>query len=63
MELREYLFKNQLQQKKMAKDLDISLTHFRALLYKQSYPSRKLAKKIEVYTDGQVTKEELLFCE
>ena len=61
MDIQEYLQKTGTSQCKMARDLNISLTHFRGVMLKQNHPSRKLATAIELVTGGLVTKESVIF--
>jgi len=55
MDLREYLFRNKIQIKKIADDLNYSRTHMSGIVHRKLNPSRKLAKLIEAYTKGEVT--------
>lgn len=61
MDLRRFLFEKKLPVKKFAEDMEISISLVYHLLNHQRMPSRNLASKIEKYTEGAVTKEELLF--
>jgi transcriptional regulator with XRE-family HTH domain len=61
MELREYLFKHRKTQVEMAKQLGVSVNHFSQLVRHKRHPSIALAIKIEELTEGEVTKEELIF--
>ncbi len=61
MELREYLFRHRKTQTEMAKQLGVSLNHFSQIVRYQRHPSIGLAIKIEEITEGEVTKEELIF--
>ena len=63
MTLKEYMEKNELTQRVLANDLGITISHLRMLLNGGGHPSRKLAIKIELITNGKVTKEEAMFNE
>jgi len=61
MDLREYLFRNEMTMSAMAQDLGVNAAYLRAVKRKESYPSKKLALRIEIITGGQVTYEELRY--
>ena len=61
MELREYLFKHRKTQTEMAKQLGVSTNHLSQIVRNERRPSIELAIKIEKLTEGEVTKEELIF--
>ena len=61
MELREYLFRHRKTQKEMAEKLGVSVNHFSLIVRGERKPSVTLAIKIEEVTEGEVTKEELIF--
>lgn len=63
MQLDEYLFRKKQTNKAFAELIGISRTHLQDILSKRRRPSVDLAKKIEMATEGKVTKEELLFPE
>lgn len=55
-----YLFKHNLPVKKCAADLQISTSYLYQILSKERKPSLALALKIEHYTQGEVTVNDLL---
>ncbi len=57
--MRDYLFKHDLPVKKFAADLGISASYLYQLLRKERKPSLELALKIERYTQGKVSVDEL----
>jgi len=57
--MRDYLFKHNLPVKKFAADLGISASYLYQLLKKERKPSLELALKIERYTQGKVSVDEL----
>jgi len=57
--MRFYLFKYNLPVKKFAADLRISPSYLYQLLRKERKPSLHLALRIERYTDGEVSVEDL----
>jgi DNA-binding transcriptional regulator YdaS (Cro superfamily) len=59
MTMRDYLFKHDLPVKKFAADLGISASYLYQLLRKERKPSLELALKIERYTQGKVSVDEL----
>lgn len=61
MDLDEYLFRKRVSQTEFAKELGISRNHLGEILRGRRSPSVKLAKKIEELSQGEVTKEEVLF--
>ena len=58
--MKEYLFKRNIPPKKFASDLKISVSYLYQLLRGERKPSLELAKKIEVYTKGEITALQLL---
>ncbi len=61
MNLDEYLFRKKISQTDFSKELGVSRNHFGEILRGRRTPSVKLAKKIEEFTNGEVTKEEAMF--
>lgn len=59
MELRRYLFENEMQLKDFADKVGISICSMSQINNKKHYPSRETAKKIIDATDGQVTFDDL----
>ena len=59
MDLRSYLFHNRLKSKKVADDLLLSSSYFSLLKTERARPSKRLARDICQYTNGQVTMEYL----
>lgn len=60
MELREYLFRNRVEVKQLAQELDYCRHHLSNIVNKKSFASHRLAKEIEKITNGQVTIPELI---
>ncbi len=60
MELREYLFRNRVEIKKLAEELDYCRHHLSNIANGKAYASFRLAKDIEKATKGQVTVKELI---
>lgn len=60
MNIREWVFKNELKYEKIAKDIGISSNHLRNVASGQCRCGEELAKKIEKYFEGNVSKEEVL---
>lgn len=58
--MKAYLFKYDLPVKQFASDLGISTSYLYQLLRKERKPSLELALKIEQYTNGEVSVQELL---
>lgn len=63
MQLAEYLFRKKIKQTEFARRVGVSRVHLGEILRGRRRPSIGLAKKIEQATDGDVSKEELLFPE
>lgn len=61
MTLKDYLQQNNIPVKRFAEELSLSRQHVYDMLNGDSYPSRKLAIKIESWSQGELTKEGLLF--
>ena len=61
MKLKEYLIKNKINQQDFAKRLGIHYMHVNRIVNGRSFPSRKLALKIESLTDKNVSVMELLY--
>lgn len=61
MKLKLYREQNDLSVITIANDLTISRQHVYDIENEEAYPSRKLAERIEQYTGGKVTAQELLF--
>lgn len=59
MELREYLFRNEISQSDFAKKINFSPNHLRSIIYKRRKPSPKMAEAIIRASDGKVRKEDL----
>lgn len=60
MDLREYLFRKRLTVKEFSELIDCSRTHVSAIVNNRIKPSKRLAKSIELATNGEVKAEELL---
>lgn len=63
MNLREWLFRKKKTVTDLAKEINVSRTHLNLISNGIRTPSPELAKRIEQATNGEVTKEELLFPE
>ncbi len=63
VKLDEYLFRTKTTKKAFAEKIGISQGHLQHILSGIKNPSVKLAKKIEEFTEGRVSKEEVLFPE
>lgn len=59
MTLREYLFFKRISINAFAKSMDYSRTHMSAIVWKKANASRKLADKIEKFTEGEIKAEDL----
>lgn len=59
MTIREYLFNNKITASQMARDLDLNPNYFRLINRGKARPGYELAIKIEIYTGGQVSAQEL----
>lgn len=55
MKLKDYLKKNGIKQTWMAEQIDYSATHLTNIINGRFLPSAKLLRKIETFTNGQVT--------
>lgn len=60
MNLREWMFKEELKYGKVAKELGISANYLRNIASGKDKCSESLAEKIEQYFNGNVSKEEVL---
>jgi len=60
MELYQYIFKNNITQKNLAKDLGVSPLTVHFIVRRKSSPSLKVALALEKLTKGKVSLEELL---
>jgi predicted nuclease with TOPRIM domain len=60
MDLYEYKWRNRTTYAQIARDLDIEPSYLAIIASKRKKPGRKLARKLEQYTKGQVTAKELL---
>lgn len=63
MQLAEYLFRKKIKQTEFAKTVGVSRVHLGEILRGRRRPSISLARRIEQATEGDVSKEELLFPE
>lgn len=60
MNLRDFLYINKIKVMDFAKSVDISRQHLSEIINGKVKPGRRLAKDIEIVTNGCVTAEELL---
>jgi DNA-binding transcriptional regulator YdaS (Cro superfamily) len=60
MELRDYLHVNKIKKKDFAAKLEYSIPYFGRICEGLKKPSKRLAKAIEIATDGEVTIREML---
>lgn len=60
MKLREYLFVKKMTIQEFSENIDYSRVHISGIVNEKLKPSRKLAKRIEKETKGEVKAEELL---
>ncbi len=60
MDLREYLFRNNLQLTEFARIVNYSRQHVSGVMHGTIRPGRKLAEAIEKATNGEVKAEDLL---
>jgi transcriptional regulator with XRE-family HTH domain len=60
MDLREYLFRNNLHLSDFAKIVNYSRQHVSGVMHGTIKPGKKLAEAIEKATNGEVKAEELL---
>lgn len=60
MELKTFIFEAGITRTRAAKDLGVTLQYISRVIRKDIRPSLELAKKIESYTRGLVTVEELV---
>lgn len=63
MKLKEWLKKNNVTQTKMGVDFKTSSSFINNISMNRQPVGKKLAKRIEEYTDGEVTRLELLYPE
>ena len=63
MDIKEYLEKHEMTQVFLADKLGVTPSHLRMLIWGKSSPSKRLARRIEKFTKGEVTKEEAMFFE
>ena len=63
MLLYEYLEKHLIDGKDFAKKIQVSYEHLRMIVIQKHFPSRKLAMRIEVATNKEVSKYEAIFPE
>ena len=61
MDLKDYLKREGITQETLAAYLEVSLIHMNGVINKRTETSKKLAKKIEKYTDGHVSRLEILY--
>jgi len=59
MELREYLFRNNMPVSHFARELGVNPTYLRMINRKALIPGHNLAKRIEILTGGQVSYDEM----
>lgn len=59
MQLIEYLSSKGLSQSDLARKLSVSTTHFNLVVHKKRLPSIYLARKIEAFTQGEVSVADL----
>jgi len=59
VKLRDYLYERRITQDEFAAKLGVTRTHFSCVLLQKRNPGRKLAKSIEIETDGIITSEEV----
>jgi DNA-binding transcriptional regulator YdaS (Cro superfamily) len=60
MNLREYLFYNRISIKEFAEKIEYSRPHLSGIIHGKYRPSARLAKTIELATNGEVTVKELM---
>lgn len=60
MDLREYIFRNNITLSDLAKRLNTPRTYIYRWLAGLQFPSKELLEKISILTDGQITKFEQL---
>ena len=63
MNFKEYLAENNISVRRASEELGVSRQHIYDIEKGQTYPSRKLARKIEDWSGGIIKKEGLLFGE
>ena len=61
MNLREWLFRNNVKHIEFSRRIGVSNTWFSKILYGKTRPSVALSQRIEDETKGEVAKEEILF--
>lgn len=59
MDLREYLFRKDMSITEFAKRVDMSRAYVSSIVNGRAIPSKKLAKRIVITTEGFVTLDEL----
>ncbi len=59
MALKLYLVRNRISVKKMSEDLMYGRTHLSLIMNGKSFPSARLARDIERYTNGEITVKDL----
>lgn len=60
MDLRTYIQERKLNASQIARDIGVSIDYMGRLVRGQHKPSRRLARDISIYTQGEVSAEELL---
>ncbi len=60
MEIDQFIFESKITKSRMAKDLGVSLQHLASVEKRRIKPSSALAEKIQSYTRGLVTVEEIM---
>jgi len=63
MDLDTYLKSNLITQTNFAKAMDISLIHAQGIIRGRNRASVKLAKRIEAFSEGQVSRLEILYAD
>jgi transcriptional regulator with XRE-family HTH domain len=56
----DWLEKNDLTQKELAVGIGISRSYLARIITGDSIPSKRVAKKIEAFTNGEITTEDIL---
>jgi ribosome-binding protein aMBF1 (putative translation factor) len=59
MDLKEYLYQNRLSQRQFAKMINFNLSYICSICCGRLIPGKKLAKQIEIFTNGIVLFDEL----
>lgn len=60
MELDFFVRQSKVGQERMANEVGVSLSHFNAVVRRKVKPSRDLARRIQEFTRGLVTVEEMI---